>query len=71
MAFPLVSLQYNEMHIEITLRPVNELYVIRDVETVGDSIQPTRGVPVGKYIQPNVNNQLHHTLILVPSHLHK
>ena len=28
MAFPLVSLQYNELHVEITLRPVNEL--IRD-----------------------------------------
>lgn len=59
MAFPLVSLQYNEMHIEITLRPVNELYVIRDVESVGDDIRPNRGVPVGNYIQPNVNNQLH------------
>jgi len=31
MAFPLVSLQYNEFHIEIELRPVNELFVIRDV----------------------------------------
>ena len=33
MAFPLVSLQYNEFHIEIELRPVNELFVIRDVTT--------------------------------------
>jgi hypothetical protein len=31
MAFPLVSLQYNELHIEFTLRPINELFVIRDV----------------------------------------
>jgi hypothetical protein len=30
-AFPLTSLQYNELNITITLRPVNELFVIRDV----------------------------------------
>lgn len=59
MAFPLVSLQYNELHIEITLRPVNELYVIRDVESVGTDIRPNSGVPTGKYIQPDFNNQLH------------
>lgn len=59
MAFPLVSLQYNELHIEITLRPVNELFVIRDIEKPGIDIRPTRGVPTGKYIQPNFNNQLH------------
>ncbi len=32
MAFPLVALQYNELEINITLRPINELFVIRDVE---------------------------------------
>jgi len=31
MAFPLVSLQYNEFHIEVEIRPVNELFIIRDV----------------------------------------
>jgi hypothetical protein len=31
MAFPLVSLQYNELHINITLRPIQELFQIRDV----------------------------------------
>ena len=31
MAFPLVSLQYNELQIYITFRPINELFVIRDV----------------------------------------
>jgi hypothetical protein len=31
MAFPLVSLQYNELQIYITFRPVNQLFVIRDV----------------------------------------
>ena len=38
MGFPLVSMQYNELHIEILLRPVNELFVIRDVEAQGDFI---------------------------------
>lgn len=31
MAFPLVSLQYNELHINVTFRPINELFQIRDV----------------------------------------
>lgn len=59
MAFPLVSLQYNELQIELTLRPVQELFVIRDVESVGKNLNPKCGVSVGNYIQPNFNNQLH------------
>jgi hypothetical protein len=31
MAFPLVCLQYNTLQIDVTIRPVRELYVIRDV----------------------------------------
>jgi hypothetical protein len=31
MAFPLISLQYNELYIDIEMRPINELYVVRDV----------------------------------------
>jgi len=31
MAFPLVALQYNELHITITFRPINQLFQIRDV----------------------------------------
>lgn len=31
MAFPLTSLQYNELHINVTLRPISELFQIRDV----------------------------------------
>lgn len=31
MAFPLVALQYNELEIHISLRPVRELFTIRDV----------------------------------------
>ena len=30
-AFPLVSLQYNELQIEVTLRPIRELFQIRDI----------------------------------------
>jgi hypothetical protein len=45
MAFPLVSLQYAELHIEIDIRPVKELFVVRGVEDDG-----------GYYHQPNLNN---------------
>lgn len=31
MAFPLISLHYNELQIEFTLRPIKELFVIKDV----------------------------------------
>ena len=44
MAFPLVSMQYNELRIEVTLRPVKELFTIRDIT---DSRLP--------YVQPNFN----------------
>ena len=30
-AFPLVALQYNELHITVTLRPIQELFQVRDV----------------------------------------
>lgn len=30
-AFPLVSLQYNELHIHVTFRPINQWFTIRDV----------------------------------------
>ena len=46
MAFPLVSLQYNELHINITMRPIQELFQIRDVFDV------TNNFP---YIAPNFN----------------
>jgi Major capsid protein N-terminus/Large eukaryotic DNA virus major capsid protein len=46
MAFPLVSLQYNELQISVTLRPIQELFQIRDVF---DSIN---NYP---YIAPNFN----------------
>ena len=36
MAFPLASLQYNELHIEIDLRPVRDLFVIRNIPDSND-----------------------------------
>ncbi len=46
MAFPLTSLQYNELHINVTIRPVNQLFVIRDV------FDATNNYP---YVAPNFN----------------
>jgi hypothetical protein len=36
MAFPLASLQYNKLHIEIDLRPVRDLFVIRNIPDSND-----------------------------------
>lgn len=46
MAFPLVSLQYNELQVYITFRPINQLFVIRDV------LDYINNFP---YIAPNFN----------------
>lgn len=46
MAFPLVALQYNELQITVTFRPINELFRIRDV------FDYTNNFP---YIAPNFN----------------
>ena len=46
MAFPLVALQYNELHINITMRPINELFVIRDVTDFQNNFP---------YVAPNFN----------------
>jgi len=48
MAFPLVSLQYNYLQIEIECRPVTELFVIRDVLNVNEDNR-------GKYIRADQN----------------
>jgi len=45
-AFPLVALQYNELTITVTLRPIYELFRIRDV------MDYTNNFP---YVQPNFN----------------
>ena len=46
MAFPLTSLQYNELHITVTFRPLNQLFTVRDV------MDATNNYP---YIAPNFN----------------
>ena len=49
LAFPLVALQYNELVINVTLRPVYELFRIRNIED-SNKIYP--------YIQPSLTNNL-------------
>jgi hypothetical protein len=59
-AFPLVSLQYNELQIQITFRPINQLFTIRDV------YDPINNFP---YIAPNFNQfymQLYRFLQIPP-----
>ena len=46
MAFPLVSLQYNELTIQITIRPISELFRIRDVLDYNNNYP---------YVAPNFN----------------
>ena len=43
MAFPLTSLQYNELHIVVEIRALNDLFVVRDVDINGGQqyIRPT------------------------------
>jgi len=60
MAFPLVSLQYNELQIYVTFRPVAELFKIRDV------FDPVNKFP---YVAPNFNqfqNQMYRFLQTPP-----
>ena len=45
-AFPMVALQYNELYISITMRPIQELFQVRDVW------DPANNYP---YIQPDFN----------------
>lgn len=51
MAFPLVSLQYNYLQIEIECRPITELFVIRDVLNP----DPDDTFNRGKYIKADQN----------------
>tara|TARA_A200000113_G_scaffold225090_1_gene244792 strand:+ start:3526 stop:5280 length:1755 start_codon:yes stop_codon:yes gene_type:complete len=49
MAFPLISLQYAELQIEVTIRPVQELFTVNEIFTGSDDLYlPTP-------IQPNFN----------------
>jgi hypothetical protein len=49
-AFPLVALQYNVLQIDVTLRPLRELYQIKDV------MDPTNNYPV---VAPNMTISQH------------
>ncbi|MEX0598398.1 MAG: major capsid protein [Candidatus Paceibacterota bacterium] len=49
MALPLVALQYNELHIDVTLRSIQELFTIQDI---GNEFG------IHPYVQPNFNNPL-------------
>ena len=49
-AFPLVSLQYAELEISVTLRPIQELFQIRDVYDEPNSFP---------YVQPDFNRDEH------------
>jgi len=60
LALPLVSLQNSEVYINVTLRPLNQLYSIIDVAptspTYGQRIQPTGSYPIGLFLSaPNVS----------------
>lgn len=46
MAFPLVALQYNELQISVTFRPINEIFMIRDVFDYANNFP---------YVAPNFN----------------
>jgi hypothetical protein len=50
MAFPLIALQYNELVINVTMRPINELFRLRDVQNSDDNYP---------YIKPNFNISQH------------
>lgn len=50
MALPLVSLQYNEVTIEVTMRPIRELFTINDVTST-----PFQEIPV----RPNFIKEAH------------
>jgi len=65
MAFPLISLQYNELYIDIEMRPVNELYVVRDVTTMDMNYQQANQTETFfqfyRFIQQPPNPQLDYT----------
>uniref|UniRef100_A0A6C0CKR1 Major capsid protein N-terminal domain-containing protein n=1 Tax=viral metagenome TaxID=1070528 RepID=A0A6C0CKR1_9ZZZZ len=47
-AFPLVSLQYSELEISVTIRPIQDLFQVRDVQDVNDVYEYP-------YIRPDFN----------------
>jgi hypothetical protein len=51
-AFPLVALQYNELQVDVVMRPVRELFVTRDVTYPATTPAQVARAP---FIQPNFN----------------
>ena len=58
MAFPLVSLQYQELHIEIDLRPINQLFTVRDIETIVYPTSNHSSITVGSDIKPDFSKNI-------------
>jgi hypothetical protein len=53
-AFPLISMQYTELTIQVTLRPIQEWFCVRDVFDIsGGTYDNTGNILYGPYIQPN------------------
>jgi hypothetical protein len=65
MAFPLISLQYNELYIDVEMRPINELYVVRDVTSDDMNYQQANQndtlFQFYRFIQPPPNVNLDYT----------
>lgn len=53
MAFPLVALQYAELKIELSLRPVQDLFTVSEIYLKGDN---TLNKTLRNYIKPNFND---------------
>ena len=53
MAFPLVSLQYAELQIEVTIKAVQDLFTIRKIKTPEETLVDTDLDTFGDYIRPN------------------
>jgi hypothetical protein len=63
-AFPLVALQYNELQIDVVMRPVRELFVTRDINYTPPGLSISSSTPItpaevaqAPFIQPNFNEQ--------------
>jgi len=63
-AFPLVALQYNELQIDVVMRPVRELFVTRDINYTPPDLTISSSTPItpaevaqAPFIQPNFNEQ--------------
>lgn len=62
MALPLVSLQYNEIYIDVEMRPINELFMVRDVSSeTNNYIQANQQISdfqFYRFLQPPPNTKL-------------